>query len=344
MSRPLLQPGPGSGPALTVDYVQAETPEVLLGEHTLAVFGFGEAAPTCDDPRYLRVPLQPWGTAPFEHWRCAGPVAHGHDGDPARGRIRWSSDGHLTFGVIEVDEPPGEHPDHSDICEAAERAYRRMVEFVGGSRTPHLLRVWNYLDAITQGDGDAERYRRFCVGRARGLGRFDIAQLPAATAIGRCDGQRTLQVYWLSADRRGTPVENPRQVSAYRYPRQYGPQSPSFARAMLPPPDSTMPLLLSGTASVVGHASQHIGELLAQISETFTNFDALLAEARRHQPALPAGFGSGTRLKVYVRDRDDLPLVARALDERFGSSVPRLLLHAAICRGELAVEIDGVHA
>jgi chorismate lyase/3-hydroxybenzoate synthase len=342
MSRPLRHTD--TGPALAVDYVQAADPASLLDDHTLAVFGFGTDAPESADPRYLRVPLQPWGAATFERWRCAGPVDHGIEGDAEQGLVRWSSDGQLTFGAIEIDEPAGEHPDHSDICDAAERAYRRIVRFVSGSRTPHLLRIWNYLDAITLGDGDAERYRRFCVGRARGLGRFETVQLPAATAIGRCDGRRTLQVYWLSAARRGTPVENPRQVSAYRYPRKYGPQPPSFARAMLPPPDSRMPLLLSGTASVVGHASQHIGELLAQIGETFANFDALLAEARRQQPALPAAFGAGTRLKVYVRDADDLPLVAQALDERFGAAVPRLLLHAAICRRELAVEIDGVHA
>src|SRR3546814_12443298 len=93
-------------------------------------------------------------------------------------------------------------------------------------------------DAITFGDGDAERYREFCVGRARGLGDFDTHALPAATAIGRCDDARVVQVYWLAARTPGMPVENPRQVSAYRYPRQYGPQQPSFARAMLPPPGS----------------------------------------------------------------------------------------------------------
>ena len=141
----------------------------------------------------------------------------------------------------------------------------------------------------------------------------------------------------------GTPVENPRQVSAYRYPRQYGPQAPSFARAMLPPDGSAMPLMLSGTASVVGHASIHEGELLAQLDETFANFDALLASAREGRPALPAAFGPGTRLKVYVRDAEDLPVVADALDARFGDRVPRVLLHAAICRRELALEIDGVH-
>ena len=335
--------------ALGVDYVHvtastAEDVRALLEADTLAVFGFGGDAPHLDDPRYLRVPLQPWGVAPLERWRAAGPVRHGRTRDASGVEIRWATDGRLSFGVIEIDERPGADLDrHGDIREAADLTYAALVRFLHGSDTPHLLRVWNYLDAITLGDGDDERYRRFCVGRAHGLGAFDPLGLPAATAIGRCDGQRTLQVYWLSATERGTPVENPRQVSAYRYPRQYGPQPPSFARAMLPPPGSHMPLLLSGTASVVGHASQHVGELRGQIRETFLNFDALLAEARRHDPDLPAEFGAGTRLKVYVRDAEDLPHVAQALDERFGDTVPRLILHAAICRSELAVEIDGVH-
>src|SRR5690606_31035143 len=165
----------------------------------------------------------------------------------------------------------------------------------------------------------------------------------AATAIGRCDDARVVQVYWLAARTPGTPVENPRQVSAYRYPRQYGPQQPSFARAMLPPPGSAMPLLLSGTASVVGHATAHVGELLAQLNETFNNFGALVGAARTRQPSLPPHFGPGTRLKVYVRDRDDMATVAEALDRRLGDRVPRGVLHAAICRRELAGEIVGAH-
>ena len=320
-------------PRLAVDYVAATSPQALLDDDTLAVFGFGDAAPHCDDPRYLRVPLQPHANvAPFEVWRSGRRVQCGRDGE-----IRWASDGALSFGVIEVDESA------LGIVDAAAHAYQRLTEFVRGSDTPHLLRIWNYLDAITHGDGDAERYRQFCIGRAQGLGTFDPMQLPAATAIGRCDDARVLQIYWLAAAAPGTPVENPRQLSAYRYPRDYGPQPPSFARAMLPPTASRMPLLLSGTASVVGHASQHEGALLAQLDETFANFDALLAAARQRQPALPAAFGSGTRLKVYVRDHADLATVAHALDARFGTRVPRILLHAAICRRELCVEIDGVH-
>jgi len=321
-------------PRLQVDYVDAATPSALLaGDDVLAAFGFGtDAPPALADPRYLRVPLEPYGPAAFEVWRGCGPVVRGRDDG-----VRWASDGQLLFGVIEVPEDDG------GIQDAAQRAYARLAAFTTRSRTPHLLRVWNYVDAITLGAGDDERYRAFCVGRARGLGDFDVRSLPAATAIGRCDGERVVQVYWLASAAPGTPVENPRQVSAYRYPRQYGPQSPSFARAMLPPDGSRMPLLLSGTAAIIGHTSMHDGELLAQLEETFANFDALVGAARTHDPSLPARFGAGTRLKVYVRDRHDLPLVADALDRRFGSAVPRLLLHAAICRRELVVEIDGVH-
>jgi chorismate lyase / 3-hydroxybenzoate synthase len=337
----MSQPAPmamAAPPRLAVDYVAAESPQALLDDDTLAVFGFGDAAPHCDDPRYLRVPLQPHadrmqaGAMSFEVWRSGRRVQCGRDGE-----IRWASDGALSFGVIEVDEST------RGIVDVAAHAYQRLTAFVRGSDTPHLLRIWNYLDAITHGDGDAERYRQFCIGRAQGLGRFDPMQLPAATAIGRCDDARVLQIYWLAAAAPGTPVENPRQLSAYRYPRAYGPQPPSFARAMLPPTATRMPLLLSGTASVVGHASQHEGALLAQLDETFANFDALLAAARQRQPALPPAFGSGTRLKVYVRDRADLATVAHALDVRFGAQVPRIVLHAAICRRELCVEIDGVH-
>jgi chorismate lyase/3-hydroxybenzoate synthase len=335
MAPPALPPHP----RLLVDYAVAATPaDLLAGDDTLAVLAFGNDAPLHDDPRYLRVPLQPHTAAPYEVWRGNAPVRHGRTGD-----IAWATDGQLLFGAIEIDETLYETADQSGIVEAAAHAYAELTAFLRASDTPHLLRIWNYLDAITLGEGDTERYRQFCVGRARGLGDFDAQTLPAATAIGRCDDARTIQIYWLAARTPGTPVENPRQVSAYRYPRQYGPQPPSFARAMLPPPGGAMPLLLSGTASVVGHATQHEGELLAQLDETFANFDSLLASARARQPALPATFGAGTRLKVYVRDREDLDIVAAALDARFGVGVPRIVLHAAICRRELAVEIDGVH-
>ncbi|QDH68805.1 chorismate transformation enzyme, FkbO/Hyg5 family [Marilutibacter alkalisoli] len=328
-------------PRLSVDYVAADPASLLTDDAVLAVLGFGRDAPVCDDPRYLRVGLEPHGAALLEVWRSTGPVRHGRDGE-----LAWAEDGTLLFGALETDEAPLVGND-TDIEAAAEHTYRRMEAFIHARGYPHLLRSWNYLADITHGEDDSERYRRFCIGRARGIapsgGVIAPGTLPAATAIGRTDGVRRLQVYWLAARRPGSPLENPRQVSAWRYPRQYGPQPPSFARAMLPPAGSTMPLLLSGTAAVVGHQTRHAESVADQLAETFANFDSLFATAREQRPSLPPRFGGGSRLKVYVRDRDAIPTVERLLAERLGPDVPRIVLHAAICRRDLLMEIDGVH-
>lgn len=325
-------------PRLRVDYLAQPLDAVLADSNVLAAFGFGDAAPDHADPRYLRVRLPPHGAAPFEVWRSGGPVERGRDG-----AIAWSHDGALQFGALELDESAtaGE-PDA--LAAVSHDAYARLLAFTAARGYPHLLRVWNYLDGITDGDGDAERYKRFCLGRGRGLGTSVDGPLPAATAIGRpaAHGTSRLQVYWLAARTPGTPLENPRQLSAYRYPRRYGPQPPSFARAMLAPGE--LPLLLSGTASIVGHESRHPGCVTAQVDETLANFASLIEAARAHRPGLPARFGPGSRLKVYVRDRVDLDAVTAALDARLGAEVPRIVLHAAVCRRELRVEIDGTHA
>ena len=333
-SAPDLPPAPQR---LAVDYIHAPGPQALLGmSETLAVFGFGALAPSSaaiDDPRYLHVPLSPLreAAAPYEVWRSAGPVATGREG-----AIRYSHDGALMFGVLEWEEPDG------GILHASAHAYAALVAFWRDSDYPHLLRIWNYFDAITLGEGDSERYRQFCVGRVQGLGDVDTRTLPAATAIGSRDGRRVLQVYWLAAREPGLPLENPRQVSAYRYPREYGPQSPTFARALLPP-SPCLPLLLSGTASIVGHASQHADSLRAQLDETLTNLDSLLGAARERAPMLSPHLDGTSRLKVYVRDAADADAVAAQLEARLGTRVPWLMLHADVCRRELLVEIEGMH-
>lgn len=326
LSAPALQPAA----ALRVEYLDASPVDVLGAAGTLAVFGFGDTPRTMPDPRYLHVALPAVGSAPLECWQVDAEVAHGRAGD-----IVWSTGGGLQFGALEVE-------DDGDIAAVAARAYARLQAWLAGSDHPHPLRIWNYLDAITAGDGDAERYRRFCVGRARGIGRaLAPGELPAATAIGHPHRTGRFQLYWLAAQAAGTPLENPRQVQAWRYPRQYGPQPPGFARALLPA-SSAMPLLLSGTAAVVGHASQHGDSLDAQLDEILANLHSLLAAARVLRPALAAQPGPASRLKVYVRDADALPQMQALLAARL-PGVPHIVLHGHVCRRELLVEIDGCH-
>ncbi len=321
--------GRGSEPRLVVRYAHTPLDTLLAAPDTLAVIGFGDAPRAHADPRYLRVDLAPVDTpAPFEVWRAGGAVTCGHDG-----ALRYARDDALLFGAIELDETA------DGIEGAAEAAYARIGAFIGAVDHPHLLRLWNYLDAITEGEGDDERYRRFSVGRSRGLGALD--RYPAATAIGRRGGlgRAMLQVYFLAAREPGYAIENPRQVSAYRYPRQYGPQPPSFARGMVA---QGLPLMISGTASVVGHATAHAGRMRAQLDETLTNLDSLLAVARGHDAALSPAFGARSVLKAYVRDPADAPRARARLAERLPGVEP-LLLVADICRRDLLIEIDGFH-
>ncbi len=307
-----------------VSYRVADIAAPLAEPGTLALFGFAAAAAPSGDPRYLQVALESFGPpAPLELWRVDAAVHCGRDG-----ALRWSAGGGWLFAAIELDEH-----EHGGPAATAQLAYERLHHFVAARDERHVLRVWNYLGAINQGEGDAERYKHFCDGRAAGMGDFFAEGFPAATAIGHHGDGHRLQVYLLACDQPGQRVENPRQVSAWRYPRQYGRTPPSFARAMALPAQDV--LAISGTAAVVGHASAHEDNLDAQLEETLLNLEALLANA-----GMAAGFDTRAPLKAYVRHGADAARVRCFLQQRL-PGVPVLLLHGDICRRELLVEIDG---
>ncbi len=319
-------------PALQVIYERATLAKLLDEPGVLAVFGYGSAAPAANhDPRYNLIALEPAvAPAPFEVWRVPGTISCGR-----QGLVRFATDGNYLFGALELDET-----DHGGIMSAAAAAYRLLSSFSNASAYPNVLRMWNYFSNINGGVDDAERYKQFCVGRIAGMGDTFAQGFPAATAIGRLDDSPTLQVYWLAARIPGVALENPRQISAYHYPRQYGPTAPSFARAMLAP-CTPMQLHISGTAAVVGHASQHKNDVDAQFGEIMTNLDTLLGKAVSW--GLPARFGANSALKVYLRRPEYLPIITECIRRQLPADCRKLLLYGDVCRNELLVEIDGIH-
>jgi chorismate lyase/3-hydroxybenzoate synthase len=319
----MREPAPEAMPARPAPRVRYSHENGALSPSTLAAFGFGAAADSPADPRRLRVALEPFGSAPLELWEVDGEVTGGRDGE-----LRWSRGGGWLFAAVECRED-----EHGGTEAAARHAYGLLSRFVAGATEQHVQRIWNYLGAINAGSGDDERYKHFCTGRIGGMGEIFAQGFPAATAIGHHADPALLQVYLLATDRPGTRVENPRQVSAWRYPRQYGRTPPSFARATLLPAGDA--LAISGTAAVVGHASAHAGDIGAQLAETLRNLEALLAAG-----GLPAGFGRTAPLKAYVRHPEHAAAV-EAFAARHFPDAPLLLLHGDICREELLVEIDG---
>ncbi|MGY0193456.1 chorismate transformation enzyme, FkbO/Hyg5 family [Leptothrix sp. BB-4] len=284
--------------------------------------------------------LRPAGPA-AEPWWTARPLNRGerHDGSA---RLRWACDGDWLLAHIGVDEAA--HPD--GLVGAARHAYATLFALMAQHGLTEPARFWNYLaDINVETDsphGRLERYRQFNIGRqqafaAAGQAAFDGA--PAACALGT--GAGALSVTLLAGRLVPRAIENPRQVSAYRYPGDYGPVSPTFSRAaVLPLPDRRRLLFISGTASIVGHASVHLGDVAEQTRESLRNIDVLLAQV----DADAARLRERLDLCVYLRDGGDLavvqPIIAAWLQHDADALARITWLRADVCRAELLVEIE----
>jgi chorismate lyase/3-hydroxybenzoate synthase len=230
-----------------------------------------------------------------------------------------------------------ESADAEDIEALAFDVYTKLRTLLAGSRHPHPLRIWNYFDRLNEGTGDAERYRRFCLGRYRAIAEPGFeTRLPAATVIGR-----DAPGFWLgclAARAPGIGVENPRQTSAYRYPREYGPVSPSFSRARL----VGRSLIVSGTASVVGDATRHPHDAAAQMEEIAANIEALLDQAARIHLAGTGGEWRADAIRLYVREARFADAACERLRCRLALPVPPNVLRGDISRSDLMAEVEGV--
>jgi hypothetical protein len=219
-----------------------------------------------------------------------------------------------------------------------ETAYLNIFDFLDASGHPSPLRFWNYLPSITADDAGLERYRRFNIGRYNAFSaRLSSPLPPAASAVGSRSGSPL--IYFLAGREPPRPIENPRQVSAYAYPPIYGPRSPGFSRASIAGTGAAAGLLISGTASIVGHESLHRDDPTAQIAETLDNIAALVGEAER--AGVPARSGRWA-FKIYLRDPSYREMVRSAIDAHFGDECEKLYLRADMCRSELLVEIEAV--
>ena len=272
------------------------------------------------------------GAGVVEIWESGLPVepveSHG---------VRGTRNDYVLFGALQIPESEG-----PGLDAAGRLAYCRLFDAIDALGFPHLLRAWNYFPAINDDADGVERYRRFNVGRHDAFaakGRRIGVDMPAACALGCREGPLT--VYFIAGKVRGRPLENPRQVSAYYYPERYGPRTPTFSRAMLMQPDGMRGLAISGTASIVGHETQHVGDIGAQVGETLANIRALM-EAAGYAVSPSSAAGEGLLLKAYLRRPADLPAVESALGQAFGKAGV-VYLEADICRSDLLVEIEGLY-
>lgn len=234
----------------------------------------------------------------------------------------WPSSPDVLFGAVAAEETGA-------LDALAREVYARLIADVRAAGYPYFLRMWNYVGGINESDRGTERYQLFCAGRHDAFvdaGYHHDVDLPAASAVGMPG--RGLVTYFLAAREPGVQVENPRQIAAYNYPPQYGVKSPSFSRATV----WNDTVFVSGTSSVVGHATAHHDDVEAQLEETLRNIAFVLAQTGRTLRDVVAA-------KTYIRRAADYERIATRLAPLFPQN---LYLEADICRADLLLEIEAV--
>ncbi len=303
------------------------------GTHPLAIISFGQAIPRTISCPTLHLDLaQLEGHPLLEVWTSNQPVT-----TLQKNECSLAMSGDVLVGAISLDEKA-----EATLDVTTELAYRQLLHHMRELGFPYLWRVWNFFPDINEEEDGLERYRRFCMGRHQALEaslQNFPSVLPAGTAVGTRSGP--LQIYFLAGAHPAAHLGNPRQMNAYEYPKDYGPQSPSFARATLCGSENGPQLFIAGTASVVGHASRHAGCPKEQTQEMVHNLRTLIEHADRMEPK---GIGTSQRAiyKVYVRNPDQLLSIRQALRDPLLNSSPILLLQGDLCRRELLVEIEGL--
>ncbi|RZL35205.1 MAG: hypothetical protein EOP35_15185 [Rubrivivax sp.] len=253
------------------------------------------------------------------------------------GSVQWRTDGHWAFGQLDLPEAAGA------LEATAYRAYRDVFAALEDCGCPQLLRLWNYLPRINADGGGLERYRQFNIGRQQAFmdaHRDPFEGSPAACALGTAAATPGgLSVRFLAGRVAPKPVENPRQVSAYRYSGAYGPRAPTFSRAALADAGGgQLALLVSGTASIVGEHTVHHGDVVAQTQETLRNLQAVIDSA--HQRCSARYTLADLRPTVYVRHAADAVAVGQELARAEPSWRDSPCVQADICRIDLLVEIE----
>lgn len=307
--------------------------------HVLGGALFGATAHIATPLQTLALPqLRASSTIAGELWLSSTPCRQGeYEG------IRHACDGRVLYGVIEIDEAAFADENAHALSRATEAAYRRIFALLDREGYPYLWRTWNYLAAINAEAQGLERYRQFNIGRHQAFAardRLKRESMPAACALGFPAADLPLSIAFLAGRTPPVAIENPRQMAAYDYPADYGPRSPAFARAVLAQLPGQQLLFVSGTASILGHATVHRGDMAAQMRESLANIAAVVAEADRVS-ALPATWrDAAPAYRVYVRHAADYATAQAILQEVAGSETTAIYLQADICRADLLVEVE----
>ncbi len=292
--------------------------------------------------------LVPLGCLDVDESICECWISQAPKTEGKQGNIYYQHDGSRLFGFVHVTETAFKNVENKTSLQlATESAYSQIFALLEQLNYPHVFRFWNYMADINEDNGELERYRQFNLGRYHAFLSHDrdtTGNVPAACALGfkRSEfnlSQETLSIAFLAGRVQPTAIENPRQISAYQYPEQYGPVSPTFSRANLVKLNQSELLLISGTASIVGHATQHVSNAVVQAREAMSNIEAIVDQANRISSVAKYTLAN-LHYRVYVRHPAHMMDIQKELKRYIGGVPIVKYFQADICRQDLLLEIE----
>ncbi len=282
-------------------------------------------------------------------------------------KVTYKNHAGLQYTVVEYDDFKAVHcaglmgGPGDTILESSIEAFEAGISILAaeGLSIHHIIRQWNYIENIAIVEGVAEEHQNYQVFndvRSRYYDQGDFSTgYPAATGIGMDTGGVIIDFMALSESDQvqSKPIQNPGQIDAHRYseevlkgtPTGEAQQkcTPKFERAKLVTIGSKQYVYVSGTASILGEKTMHVGDVKKQTETTIDNIFRLFSE--ENQQALGISFEVSdirfSHLRVYVKYQDDIPEVKKICLSKLNCN-SSLFLVSDVCREDLLVEIEGV--
>jgi enamine deaminase RidA (YjgF/YER057c/UK114 family) len=224
------------------------------------------------------------------------------------------------------------HP--ADPAVQTKRIFGELVQSLadaGATLKDHCVRTWLYLkdvDVFYQGMVDARRD----LFESEGLN-ADTHYIASTGIEGACGHRLDL----VSMDAYSVLDLAQGQIAYLKSPMQLCPTNKygvTFERGTKAAYRDRAHFFISGTAAIDADGQVvHRGDVIRQLERALANVDALLLAGN-------ACLDDMMYLLVYLRDPSDYADVNAYLARRF-PSLPVLILHAAVCRPEWLVEVEG---
>ena len=273
----------------------------------------------------------------------------------SEGESRYLFSAGLAMDILQFDHIPS-------LKIQSESAFSIMQSILSKEEfaMDQVVRQWNYIPRLVE-EVDVEgktfqNYQIFNEIRQKYYSSYkNKSGYPAATGIGSSNGVVTISFIAVSDTlcERSYELSNPNQIDAYNYGQdvlighpllELQKKTPLFERGKVMCESEQSTFFISGTASILGQETVHLGDVAGQTEQTIQNIASLLspdASKKAAQSIDMNGSKEVAYLRVYIKDKSDFPIVQQICEKEYGANCCINYVEAEVCRTNLLVEIEG---